>query len=152
MKKITLLLLFLSAFVYSQEKKIFVSSLDPLNVEQNQFFALVNRYYSDFSIPKIVSNIYNEQSEISESYVEYELPPNDCDDYLIILQSDNKRLDYEFYYKLRNGNLINKGSFYVLGSDIYKIDFSIKGKSKNFVSFYKNGKEVYTENPYKGLD
>ena len=108
MKKITLLfLLFLSSFVYSQEKKIFVSSLHPLNVEQSQFFALVNRYYSDFSIPKIVSNVYNEQSEISETYVEYELPPNDCDDYLIILQSDNKRLDYEFYYSLGNGNLIN---------------------------------------------
>ncbi|RTY69693.1 hypothetical protein [Flavobacterium sp. LB2P53] len=152
MKKITLLLLLFTGFSYSQEKKTFFTTLEPLTLEQSTFFALVNRYYPDFSIPKMVNNIYTETNEVAESYVEYDRSPIDCDDYLIVLQSDNKRLDYQFVYNLGNGNLINKGSFYVLGSDVYKVDFSIKGKNKNFIEMYKNGKEVYNENPYKGLD
>jgi hypothetical protein len=39
-----------------------------------------------------------------------------------------------------------------LGSDVFKVDISVKGKSKNFFQLYKNGKEVFSENPYTGLN
>ncbi|OXA70343.1 hypothetical protein B0A67_16260 [Flavobacterium aquidurense] len=153
MKKITFLLFAMfTVLVHSQEKKFFQSSPEKLTAEQLVFITSVNKYYPEFALVKNIVNIYSPEKEIAESYIEYPKPPNDCDDYLITLQSDNKRLDYEFNYGAGNGNLINRGSIYIVGTDVYKVDISIKGKSKNFFQLYKNGKEVFSENPYKGLN
>ena len=153
MKKITLLLLFIVVFsAFSQEKKTFISKTESLNSEQSSFIKLVNQYYPEFSVPSNMLNIYDSNKQIAESYIEYPKPPNNCDEYLITVQSDNKRLDFEFNYAIGNGNLVSKGSIYILGSDVYKVDISTKGKSKNFFQLYKNGKEVFSENPYEGLN
>lgn len=153
MKKITLLLILLVCFSsYSQEKKTFISKSESLNSGQSAFITLVNRYYPEFTLPVKMLNIYDSEKQIAESYIEYPKPPTDCDEYLITVQPDNKRLDYEFHYAVGNGNLKTKGSIYILGSDVYKVDTAIKGKSKYFFQLYKNGKEVYSDNPYEGLN
>lgn len=153
MKKITLSLILLVCFsAFSQDKKTFVSKSESLSKEQSAFINLVNRYYPEFSLPAKMLNIYDSDKQIAESYIEYPKPPNDCSEYLITVQPDNKRLDYEFQYAVGNGNANNKGSIYILGSDVYKVDTTIKGKSKYFFQLYKNGKEVYSDNPYQGLN
>ncbi|SEO25397.1 hypothetical protein [Flavobacterium sp. fv08] len=153
MKKITLLFILLIGFsVQSQEKKTFVSKFESLTTGQSAFIALINRYYPEFSLPTKMLNVYDSDKQIAESYIEYPKPPNDCNEYLITVQPDNKRLDYEFQYAVGNGNLVSKGSIYILGSDVYKVDTAIKGKSKYFFQLYKNGKEVYSDNPYEGLN
>lgn len=153
MKKITLLFILIFCFsAYSQDKKTFVSKSESLNSGQSAFITLVNRYYPEFVLPTKMLNIYDSDKQIAESYIEYPKPPNDCDEYLITVQPDNKRLDYEFNYSVGNGNLKTKGSIYILGTDIYKVDTAVKGKSKYFFQLYKNGKEVYSDNPYEGLN
>lgn len=153
MKKITLSLILLVCFSsFSQEKKTFVSKSESLTKEQSAFIGLVNRYYPEFSLPAKMLNIYDSDKQIAESYIEYSKPPNDCSEYLITVQPDNKRLDYEFEYAVGNGNAKNKGSIYILGSDVYKVDTTVKGKTKYFFQLYKNGKEVYSDNPYQGLN
>gem|GEM_PF-3440381 len=153
MKKITLLLLLMVAIsVHSQEKKFTRSVPEKLTIEQLSFIKLVNKYYPEFSIPKSIINIYDEEKNIAESYLEYPTAPNQCDDYVITVQSDNTRLDYEFDYGVGNGNAVFKGSIYIVGNDVYKVDIATKGKSKNFFQLYKNGKEVFSENPYKSLN
>ncbi|TDO71173.1 hypothetical protein EV143_10928 [Flavobacterium chryseum] len=153
MKKITLLLiLLLGVSSYSQEKKFFQSPPEKLTVLQQAFMVMVGVNYPEFSRPASIVNIYDDKKQIAESYLEYQKPPNECDDYLIVMQSDSKRLDYELNYGARNGNLTVKGSIYLVDSNVYKLEISTKGKSKNFVQLYKNGKEVYSENPYKGLN
>lgn len=152
MKKNTLLLiLLLGVSAYSQEKKCFQSVPEKLTVPQQAFMILVGVHYPEFSRPENIVNIYDDNKQIAESYIEYPKPPNDCDDYLIVIQSDSKRLDYEFNYGASNGNLTVKGSIYLVGSDVYKLEISTKGKSKNFFVLYKNGKEVIADNPYKSL-
>ncbi|WP_144212739.1 hypothetical protein [Flavobacterium anhuiense] len=153
MKKITLSLILLVCFsAFSQEKKTFVSKSESLNKEQSAFISLVNRYYPEFAIPAKILNVYDSDKQIAESYVEYPKPPNRCDEYLITVESDNTRLDYEFKYSIGNGSASAKGSIYVVGSDVYKVDTTLKGKSKYFFQLYKNGKEVYSDNPYQGLN
>lgn len=153
MKKITLLLiLLLGVSSYSQEKKFFQSPPEKLTVPQQAFMIMVAVKYPEFKVPTNIVNIYDDSKQIAESYIEYPKSPNDCDDYLIVMQSDSKRLDYEFNYGAGNGNLTVKGSIYLVDSDVYKLEISTKGKSKNFFQLYKNGKEVYSENPYKGLN
>jgi hypothetical protein len=153
MKKITLLLiLLLCVSSYCQEKKFFQSSPEKLTVPQQAFMVMVGVHYPEFSRPASIVNIYDDDKQIAESYLQYQKLPNDCDDYLIVMQSDSKRLDYEFNYGASNGNLTVKGSIYLVDSDVYKVEISTKGKSKNFFQLYKNGKEVYSENPYKGLN
>ena len=153
MKKITLLLFsFITFSMFAQQKKFFQSSPEKLSLEQTSFFNLIGKYYPEYSQVKKIINIYDESKKVAESYIEYAASPNDCDEYLIVLQSNNKRLDYEYIYAVGNGNLISNGSIYVLGDDVYEVKFSTKGKGKNFVEFIKNGNIVYDENPYKGLD
>lgn len=153
MKKITLaLIFFVVCSAYSQEKKTFISKSESLNAEQSEFISIVNRYYPEFSLPTKMLNVYDSDKQIAESYIEYSKAPNNCDEYLITVQPDNKRLDFEFHYGVGNGNLVSKGSIYILASDVYKIDISVKGKSKNFLQLSKNGKEVFSENPYQGLN
>lgn len=153
MKKITLLFISFVCFsAHSQEKKTFLSKSEVLNSEQSTFITLVNRFYPEFSLPTKMLNIYDSDKQIAESYIEYPKPPNNCDEYLITVQPDNTRLDYEFKYSIGNGSASAKGSIYVVGSDVYKVDTVLKGKSKYFFQLYKNGKEVYSDNPYKGLN
>lgn len=152
MKKITLLFILISISSYSQEKKTFISKSESLSSAQLSFITLVNRYYPEFSLPAKMLNIYDSDKQIAESYIEYPKPPNDCNEYVITVQPDNKRLDYEFQYAVGNGNANAKGSIYILGSDVYKVDTTVKGKSKYFFQLYKNGKEVYSDNPYQGLN
>jgi hypothetical protein len=151
-KNAFLLFTMFTVLLHSQEKKFFQSEPEKLNTEQLAFITLVNKYYPEFFIPKSIINIYDDERKIAESYIEYPKSPNDCDDYLITVQSDNRRLDYEFIYAVGNGNLTTRGSFYIVGLDVYKVDIAVKGKSKNFFQLYKNGNEVFSENPYKGLD
>ncbi|MGO4770418.1 hypothetical protein ACEN2I_02055 [Flavobacterium sp. W22_SRS_FK3] len=152
MKKITLLLIIILCFSsYSQEKKTFTSKSELLNSAQSSFISSIHNYYPEFILPMKVLNVYGQDKQIAESYIEYSKTPNDSDEYLIVLNSENNRLDYEYVYAEGNGNLKVRGSYYILGTDIYKVDLSIKGKSKNFFILYKNGKEVFADNPYKSL-
>lgn len=153
MKKITFLFFALfTILVHSQEKKFTQSKPQKLTPEQTTFITLVNKYYPEFDLVKTIVNIYDDKKAIAESYIEYPKPPNDCDDYVLTLQSDNKRLDFEYVYNVGNGNLVSRGSYYIVGSDVFKVDISTKGKSKNFFQVYKNGKEVFSDNPYEGLN
>lgn len=87
---------------------------------------------------KLLKNLFCPFSVIiKSSFLSYPQPTNGCDDYLIVMQSDSKRLDYEFNYGTGNGNLTVKGSIYLVDSDVYKLEISTKGKSKNFFQLYK---------------
>ena len=153
MKKITLLIiLLLSVSVYSQEKKFFQSPPEKLTVPQQAFMIMVGVHYPEFSRPENIVNIYDDKKEIAKSYVKYQKPPNGCDDYLIVMQSDSKKLDYEYNYGAANGNLIVKGSVYLAESNVYKVEIATKGKSKYTFKLYKNGKQVFEDNPYQGLN
>lgn len=152
MKKITLLLIILfGVSTYSQEKKFFRSTPEELTVYQKALMIMVAVNYHEFLVPQKIINVYDDKKEIAESYIEYPNPPNGCDNYLIVMNSDNRRLDYEFNYGASNGNLTVKGSIYVTESQVYKTEISIKDK-KHFFKLYKNGKEVFEDNPYQGLN
>lgn len=152
MKKITLLLVLLfGVSTYSQEKRFFQSAPEELTVYQKACMLMVAVNYPEFSVPQKIINIYDDKKEIAESYIEYPKPPNGCDNYLIVMHSDSRRLDYEFNYMASNGNLNVKGSIYVTESEVYKTEISTKGKSKHFFKLYKNGKEVFENNPYQKL-
>lgn len=152
MKKITFLLFaFFTVLVHSQEKKFTQTTPQKMTKEQNYFIKSVNKYYPEFSLDNAVRNILDEKKQISESYLEFKNTPNNCDDYLIVIQNDNKRLDYEFDYGAGNGNAIFKGTVYLFGSDVYKTELVTKS-GKLFFTLFRNGKEVFSENPYKGLN
>ncbi|MCV9934388.1 hypothetical protein OIU80_19080 [Flavobacterium sp. LS1R47] len=152
MKRITILFFIMfTVLIHSQQKKFTQTGPQKLNKEQHHFIKSINEYYPEFSLDNAIRNVLDEKKQITESYLEFKNPPNDCDDYLITVQSDNKQLDYEFDFGAGNGNAIFKGTVYLFGVDVYKTELVTKA-GKLFFTLYKNGKEVFSENPYKGLN
>ena len=129
MKKITLLLLLFVCASYSQSYK---SQLD--------FIKKVNKYYPDFSLNCSVRDVVT-GGKLVKSYIEYSTSPNDCDDYEIILYSNNKKITYSEFYGQYNGNAVVTGSYYIVNSFIYKSEVFKKG-SKTITSLYRNGKLI----------
>ncbi|MFV8389800.1 hypothetical protein [Flavobacterium sp. LB1P71] len=129
MKKITFLFIMFTLLSYSQSYK-----------SQMDFIKKVNKYYPEFSVNCNVRDFF-ENGKLLKSYIEYSTPPNDCDDYEIILQPDNKKITYSEVYGEYNGNATFTGSYYVLNSFVYKSQISKKG-SKTITTLYRNGKVI----------
>lgn len=129
MKKITFLLIMFTFLSYSQSYK-----------SQMDFIKKVNKYYPEFSTNCYVRDVVV-GGKFIESYIEYSISPNGCDDYEIILESDNKKITYTEVYGQNNGNATFTGSYYVLNSFIYKSQIVKKG-SRTITSLYRNGKLI----------
>ncbi len=127
MKKITLLLVMFTAFSYSQSYK-----------SQMEFIKKIHKYYPEFSDNCNIRDVVV-GGKLIKSYIEYSTPPNDCDDYEVVLMPNNAKISYSEFYGQYNGNAEFTGTYYILNSFLYKSEVIKKG-SKTITSLYRNGK------------
>ncbi|WP_026713652.1 hypothetical protein [Flavobacterium daejeonense] len=140
MKKITLLLLFVTSFGFSQEKvKAYIQKTEVISFEQYDLIKKVNEYYPDILVSKEVkTNLVSDLTE--QKYLDTDLVytlPTDCKVYSVKMVS-TYLLNYD--YILKDDTYIS-GSVRLFNGNYIRTLFKSKGNTR-IVQYFINGKLI----------
>lgn len=142
MKKIILLLLFISVSVFSQETKYktYIEAKETISSDQYNLIKKINSFYPDLILSKQIKNIYKsdlKEKVLIQSYLIIPTPL-DCTSYNIFIYPDNTRINYDY-------NIKGKGPYYgnvtIFNGDVYRTIFKVDGTSR-ISKYYINGKLI----------